>query len=109
MSQRLFTDQTVIDIRESLVKGVTPRQLAATYDTTLETIRRIGRGDTYRHLGLKPIGQIELIPDDQIIGSLSKLTDLLKKENVSVAGIPPRPNPMEAGGFEDPGEGQVLA
>ena len=46
------TPQQVLQIRAEFASGtLDTRAWAAALDVSLETIRRIGRGDTYRHVG----------------------------------------------------------
>lgn len=51
MGARKYRDQEIVDIRAKLHAGMTTRELSREYKTTLETIQRIGRGDTYRDIG----------------------------------------------------------
>ena len=79
-----FTDEEVRHIRKLLDSGtMSARQLAAAYQKGVETIRRIGRRETFGWLVEEPDLSVTASPEMQkrIEGSLEKMNRLLREEN----------------------------
>lgn len=109
MAQPQFSVEAIISIQEAWDnRTIDVRACADLYDVTPETIRRIGRRDTYRHVGRPTTAQdhrtvgkaTSAISDAEIEASLARLRERMQKERPA--------DPMTAGGMDDPGEGAVL-
>lgn len=95
-----LTDEQVREIKANLVLGVTVSALARRWDVSAETISRIRRGLTYKHVvvkgeeGLRPEVRVEApterfvavhsgISDEDAAASLEKLMELMKADPVA--------------------------
>lgn len=111
MASPQFSVEAILEIQEAWDnRTINVRAVANLYDVTPETIRRIGRRDSYRHVGRvtppqdhRTVGLTipnKAVSDVEVQSSLEKLRGLLGKTPIK--------NPMD-GGLEDPGEGTVLS
>lgn len=80
----LLTANEVRVIKRKLLDGVSPRQLAETYNVGLETVRRISRGDSWNWL--EPAeNQLEISPEELAVeaaAGLERMKGWLKKEGL---------------------------
>lgn len=91
-----FSPEDVIRIRREYEAGILqPRVLADLWRVSPETIRRVARGDTYRHVGNYNV-KMETVPhpsaptipgepsDEEISNSLKNLLEMRKKDEGEV-------------------------
>jgi len=82
MSTKSFDASTIRSMRAALADGVSPRRLALLHGVSTETVRRIGRRETYVGPEWEPgWGEVgEAPPMPQVEESLRRLQDLLKED-----------------------------
>lgn len=74
-----FTESDVARIKRLLLAGFSPREIAQARGCSTETIRRMGRGETWGHVEPEPLGgKSEPLPiPDEIKASQERLQKLL--------------------------------
>lgn len=81
MSAKTFDAATIRSMRAALDAGASPRRLALLHGVSTETVRRIGRRETYVGPEWEPEwGTVKEAPPVQVEESLRRLQDLLKED-----------------------------
>jgi len=84
MSTKSFDASTIRSMRAALADGVSPRRLALLHGVSTETIRRIGRRETYVGPEWEPgwgaVPPTSPLSEEQAAESLSRLQSLLKED-----------------------------
>lgn len=70
-----LSDEQVRNIKANMVQGVTLSALSRTYDVSVETLSRIRRGLTYKHI--KVLGEEALRPGVEVVAPTEKHIEVL--------------------------------
>lgn len=72
---KVLTEMEVLRIRELHERKMSARELADFFDVSVETVRRVLRGETWRHVKV-----VERVPEETIAASVGKVLAVLEGE-----------------------------